>query len=236
MVLCLSLTERAENSAALRGIFSKWWRDLVISEPCGRINVNLHESRYTARKRLLVKETWNSSVHRHDACCLVVFVTGRDRDISWCVCSGGCEGLTEPRGSKNRARHFYGIVNYRDVTLKGLTVRFLFIAFRFWNFSGALSTILVGPLFLPTMFWWESSRRSLFMPVKMKVLTYAFTVASTVDYIPGWNMFTNFYFWVFFLEILITESVLLLWNPRSSVNTVRSKSCVTRRWIYYSDV
>lgn len=110
MLSCLSLTERVENSTALQDIFSKW-KHLVIRY------VNSHEFRYPARKRLPVKETWNSSVH-HDAPHPVGFLTGRDRVIQWCKCNGGGSFT----GSKNRVRHFSEILSHGDVTLKVSTV------------------------------------------------------------------------------------------------------------------
>lgn len=118
MLSCLSLTERPEHSPASRDIFSKW-RDLVFSEPCYRINVNPREFRYAGRDRPPVKETWKPCVHHH-ARRPVLFVTGRDRDNSWCDCILGWTAFTT--GLKNRARHFCEVLSHGDVTLKRPTV------------------------------------------------------------------------------------------------------------------
>ena len=121
MLACLSLTERAEHFATSRGIFSSR-ADLVIV--VHRATVNPREFRLAGTRRPLVEETCNASiVHRHDARCALLFVTGRDRDNCWChrAVLGSAASAT---GSKNRARHFCQPLGHGDVTLRRATVSF----------------------------------------------------------------------------------------------------------------
>lgn len=71
----------------------------MISEPCYQVNVNQRKFWYTSIHRLPVKETWKSSIVRHNAHRPVLFVTERDRDNSWYNCILGWTAST--RGPKN---------------------------------------------------------------------------------------------------------------------------------------